>query len=451
MTPPTVNAYYDPTNNEIVFPAGILQPPFFNATADDAVNYGAIGAVIGHEMTHGFDDQGRQFDAQGNLADWWTPQPTPRRSTSARSASSTSTAASKSLPGVHMNGKLVQGEAIADLGGTTIAFKAFQRTAQYKAHKKHRRLHARAALLPRLRAGLALAADRGLHAPAREPRPAPERPPARDRDALEHARVPPGVRLRGDDRDGAQEPVPNLVMHPARLAVRALGAAALTALVVTSLPNVTAGARAAAPAAGERAGDRPGEPRPDVQGLRRLLPVRDRRLVEAHAAPGRARALGRLRRARAAQPRRAARHPRRRREDHERSAGSDTQKLGTFYRACMNDRAIEHAGTAPVAPLLGAIAAAHDVPSLVGDGRRAAAQRRRRRPAALRSRRHEELRAADRRARRSAVSACPTATTTSTKASAPTTIRSRVPRLRRRAARRTSATSRPRRRPKRPP
>ena len=73
MTPPTVNAYYNPSNNEIVFPAGILEPPFFNASADDAVNYGAIGAVIGHEMTHGFDDQGRQFDPKGNLTDWWTP------------------------------------------------------------------------------------------------------------------------------------------------------------------------------------------------------------------------------------------------------------------------------------------------------------------------------------------------------------------------------------------
>src|SRR5215813_7537790 len=74
MTPPTVNAYYQPTMNEIVFPAGILQPPFFDAKADDAVNYGAIGAVIGHEMTHGFDDQGRKYDAQGNLTNWWTDE-----------------------------------------------------------------------------------------------------------------------------------------------------------------------------------------------------------------------------------------------------------------------------------------------------------------------------------------------------------------------------------------
>src|SRR5205085_12685805 len=74
MTPPTVNAYYNASRNEIVFPAGILQPPFFDPKADDAVNYGGIGMVIGHELTHGFDDQGRQFDADGNLHDWWTPQ-----------------------------------------------------------------------------------------------------------------------------------------------------------------------------------------------------------------------------------------------------------------------------------------------------------------------------------------------------------------------------------------
>ena len=135
MTPPTVNAYYNPTNNEIVFPAGILQPPFFNATADDAVNYGAIGAVIGHEMTHGFDDQGRQFDAHGNLRDWWTAQDIAAFEKRAKCIVDEYDGL-ESLPGVHMNGKLVQGEAIADLGGTTIAFKAFQRTPQYKAHEK---------------------------------------------------------------------------------------------------------------------------------------------------------------------------------------------------------------------------------------------------------------------------------------------------------------------------
>jgi len=134
MTPPTVNAYYDPSNNEIVFPAGILQPPFFNADADDAVNYGAIGAVIGHEMTHGFDDQGRQFDLHGNLADWWTPQDAAAFAKRAQCIVDQFDAL-EPVPGVHENGRLVQGEAIADLGGTTIAFRAFTHTAEYKANK----------------------------------------------------------------------------------------------------------------------------------------------------------------------------------------------------------------------------------------------------------------------------------------------------------------------------
>ncbi len=135
MTPPTVNAYYDPSNNEIVFPAGILQPPFFNATADDAVNYGAIGAVIGHEMTHGFDDQGRQYDPHGNLSDWWTPADATRFKARAQCIVD-EFSGFEVLPGLHENGELVQGEAIADLGGTTIAFKAFERTPEFKAHQK---------------------------------------------------------------------------------------------------------------------------------------------------------------------------------------------------------------------------------------------------------------------------------------------------------------------------
>jgi putative endopeptidase len=135
MTPPTVNAYYNPSNNEIVFPAGILGPPFFNANADDAVNYGAIGAVIGHEMTHGFDDQGRRFDAEGNLADWWTPQDAANFDKRAQCIVD-QFAAYEPAPGQHENGRLVQGEAIADLGGLTIAYKAFERTPQAKAHVK---------------------------------------------------------------------------------------------------------------------------------------------------------------------------------------------------------------------------------------------------------------------------------------------------------------------------
>ena len=126
MTPPTVNAYYNPSRNEIVFPAGILQPPFFSATADDAVNYGGMGAVIGHEMTHGFDDQGRQYDAQGNLKNWWTDDDLKRfKERSQRVVSQFS--AYEGLPGAHVNGELTQGENIADLGGSKIAFFALEK------------------------------------------------------------------------------------------------------------------------------------------------------------------------------------------------------------------------------------------------------------------------------------------------------------------------------------
>lgn len=127
MSPPTVNAYYDPNMNEIVFPAGILQPPFFDAKADDALNYGGIGAVIGHEMTHGFDDQGSQYDAQGNLRDWWTPEDL--KNFRARAACIEKQFDSFVVTDdLHENGKLVLGESIADLGGLTLAHMAFDRT-----------------------------------------------------------------------------------------------------------------------------------------------------------------------------------------------------------------------------------------------------------------------------------------------------------------------------------
>jgi putative endopeptidase len=127
MSPPTVNAYYDPNMNEIVFPAGILQPPFFDAGADDALNYGGMGAVIGHEMTHGFDDQGAQYDAQGNLHNWWTPEDL--KNFKERTACVEKQFDSFVVAGdLHENGKLVLGESIADLGGLTIARMAFERT-----------------------------------------------------------------------------------------------------------------------------------------------------------------------------------------------------------------------------------------------------------------------------------------------------------------------------------
>ena len=116
MTPPTVNAYYNPVRNEIVFPAGILQPPFFNATADDAVNYGGIGGVIGHEMTHGFDDQGRQYDAEGNLKNWWSDEDLKHFEERAGRIVK-QFYGYEIAPGEHVNGKLTEGENIADMGG----------------------------------------------------------------------------------------------------------------------------------------------------------------------------------------------------------------------------------------------------------------------------------------------------------------------------------------------
>ena len=133
MTPPTVNAYYNPQNNEIVFPAGILQPPFFNKDADDVVNYGAIGAIIGHEMTHGFDDSGRQFDANGNLRDWWTKEDT-ANFTKRSQAIIAQYSQFELAPGLKNNGQLTAGEAIADIGGLKIAYLAYQKSLQGKPH-----------------------------------------------------------------------------------------------------------------------------------------------------------------------------------------------------------------------------------------------------------------------------------------------------------------------------
>jgi putative endopeptidase len=126
MTPPTVNAYYDPQMNEIVFPAGILQPPFFSPIADDAVNYGGMGSVIGHEMGHGFDDQGAQYDPQGNLKNWWTTGDLAKfkqRTTLIANQYSAYTV----LDSVHVNGRLTLGENAADIGGLSVAYAALQK------------------------------------------------------------------------------------------------------------------------------------------------------------------------------------------------------------------------------------------------------------------------------------------------------------------------------------
>jgi putative endopeptidase len=135
MTPPTVDAYNNPQLNEIVFPAGILQPPFFDADRDDAYNYGGMGAVIGHEITHGFDDQGAQFDKTGNLRNWWTPE-------DLKNFQQRGDCVAKQFDGytvdgdIHQNGKLVEGESIADLGGVKIAYAAYQKSLEGKPREK---------------------------------------------------------------------------------------------------------------------------------------------------------------------------------------------------------------------------------------------------------------------------------------------------------------------------
>jgi putative endopeptidase len=134
MTPPTLNAYYNPLNNEIVFPAGILLPPFFDANADDAVNYGGIATVIGHEISHGFDDQGSQFDSQGRFKGWWTK-------TDLQNFEAKGNALAKqfdqyvAVDTLHVNGRLTLGENIGDLCGITVAYQAFKKTAQGKSNK----------------------------------------------------------------------------------------------------------------------------------------------------------------------------------------------------------------------------------------------------------------------------------------------------------------------------
>ncbi|HEY1008701.1 MAG TPA: M13 family metallopeptidase [Daejeonella sp.] len=135
MTAPTVNAYYNPVNNEIVFPAGILQFPFFDPNADDAVNYGGIGAVIGHEISHGFDDSGSQYDKDGTLRNWWTEEDMTRFKAKAKTLQEQFDAYTV-LDTLHVNGKLTLGENIGDLGGLNAAYEAFKMTAQGKSNEK---------------------------------------------------------------------------------------------------------------------------------------------------------------------------------------------------------------------------------------------------------------------------------------------------------------------------
>jgi len=129
MSPPTVNAYYDPQMNNVNFPAGYFQPPFFSDKEDDAANYGDMGSTIGHELTHGFDDEGRQYDKDGNLKDWWTKEDEQKFKDRAECMVKQYDAI-EAVPGVHLNGKLTLGENLADLGGLWLAWIAWQDKAQ---------------------------------------------------------------------------------------------------------------------------------------------------------------------------------------------------------------------------------------------------------------------------------------------------------------------------------
>ena len=135
MTPQTVNAYYNPTTNEICFPAGILQAPYFDPEADDASNYGAIGVVIGHEMTHGFDDQGRNFDQNGNMTDWWTQEDADKFKLKTQVLVEQFNKIIV-LGDTHANGTYTLGENIADQGGLRVSYTAFKKTDQGKSQEK---------------------------------------------------------------------------------------------------------------------------------------------------------------------------------------------------------------------------------------------------------------------------------------------------------------------------
>jgi putative endopeptidase len=134
MTVPTVNAYYNPSLNEIVFPGGRLQPPFFHVSYDDAANYGGVGGTIGHEMSHGFDDQGRQFDAQGNLRDWWTADDA-KHYTDRATVVERQYSAYEAADSLYVNGKLTLGENLADVVGVSVAFEAMERALKNKPRK----------------------------------------------------------------------------------------------------------------------------------------------------------------------------------------------------------------------------------------------------------------------------------------------------------------------------
>ena len=212
MTPPTVNAYYSPDRNTINFPAGILQPPFYRSGRDAAVNYGGVGAVIGHELTHGFDDQGRKFDGDGNLRDWWTPADAAayeERATCVADQYSRYTVAGDTK----VNGRLTLGENTADNGGVRLALMALSRRARRETEGQDRRLHAGTARVHRLGAGVVRKRAPGSRAAEGRDQSARVRTVPRQRAVVEHARVCEGVLVQGQRADDSAECVPRLVTH----------------------------------------------------------------------------------------------------------------------------------------------------------------------------------------------------------------------------------------------
>ena len=214
MTPPTVNAYYRPPMNDINFPAGILQPPFYGTNMDDAVNFGAIGVVIGHELTHGFDDQGRKYDAEGNLKDWWTPEDGKafeERATCTADEYSSFVAVKDDKGEVHLNGRLTLGENTADNGGLKLAYMALMNILGNTPVKPID------GYTPQQRFFLAYGqiwcqnVTDSAGAGAGDYRSALAGTMARQRSGAELGRVPGGVWLQGGPAHGARTGVPGVV------------------------------------------------------------------------------------------------------------------------------------------------------------------------------------------------------------------------------------------------
>ena len=214
MTPPTVNAYYDPQMNDINFPAGVLEPPLFDPKLDDAPNYGQTGATIGHELTHGFDDQGRQFDAHGNLHDWWTKEDAGKFTQRAACVSDQYSQYTV-VDNIKINGKLTMGEDVADLGGTMLAYMAWKAATAGQTLQPDRRLHPGPALLHRHGPmGLRLRAPRE-QAPPRPHRRAFARRVPHQRRGQQHAGIRRRLRLQTHSAHGPDQRLPRLVISGA--------------------------------------------------------------------------------------------------------------------------------------------------------------------------------------------------------------------------------------------